>query len=257
MVLKNNKKFIISALFFFVASIFSFAAEVPALKGRINDYADVIDSDDEAQLNEYLTRLDDQTGIQIAVLTVPTIDGESIETYSMRVAESWKLGQKGEDNGALVVLALEEHDIRIEVGYGLEGVLTDTKCGLILRNVIIPEFKDGDYSEGILKGVSNIVGIVLDDEELVDKDVLNEKESENSWGIVFMVFWIIFIIIIITSKGGLWKWLFVSNVARRTNVYRTFNSNSSNFGSGSSFSGGSNFSGGGGSFGGGGASGHW
>ena len=253
MVLKNNKKIIISVLFFAVAAAFSFGLEVPNLQGRINDYADVIDPADEAELTANLARLDEQTGIQIAVLTVPSLEGDSIESFSLNVAEKWKLGQEGEDNGALFVLALEEHDVRIEVGYGLEGLLTDATSGLILRNVVIPEFKNGDYSEGILQGVTNMVGIALGDEELIDKDVLDGDDNDMGIVLIVMIVWVLFIVIVITSKGGLWKWVAISN-ATGSHHHSTPSSSFSSFSGGSSFGG---FSGGGGSFGGGGASAHW
>ena len=244
--------------FFLVAFANVFALDVPALQGRVNDYANVISKNDEQQINEYLTNVENQTGIQIAVLTIPSLKGEDIAAYGVKVAEKWKLGQKGEDNGALLLVAMEERELRIEVGYGLEGLLTDAKCGLIIRNVIIPEFKDGDYSGGIKKGVMNIGGIACGDTEIVDKKVLNEEDEDSGAGLVFMIIWMIFIFVIITSKGGIFKWIFLSNVSR--NVGRNINAGnhssihkSGGFG-GSNFGG---FSGGGGHFGGGGASGHW
>ena len=225
---------------------------------RVNDYANVISKNDEQQINEYLTNVENQTGIQIAVLTIPSLKGEDIAAYGVKVAEKWKLGQKGEDNGALLLVAMEERELRIEVGYGLEGLLTDAKCGLIIRNVIIPEFKDGDYSGGIKKGVMNIGGIACGDTEIVDKKVLNEEDEDSGAGLVFMIIWMIFIFVIITSKGGIFKWIFLSNVSR--NVGRNINAgNHSSIHKSGGFGGGNfgGFSGGGGHFGGGGASGHW
>lgn len=235
-----------------------FALDVPALQGRVNDYANVISKNDEQQINEYLTNVENQTGIQIAVLTIPSLKGEDIAAYGVKVAEKWKLGQKGEDNGTLLLVAMEERELRIEVGYGLEGLLTDAKCGLIIRNVIIPEFKDGDYSGGIKKGVMNIGGIACGDTEIVDKKVLNEEDEDSGAGLVFMIIWMIFIFVIITSKGGIFKWIFLSNVSR--NIGRNINAGNHSSSHKSGGFGGSNFggfSGGGGHFGGGGASGHW
>lgn len=259
--LKNNIAVSKKVLFFtFFLTFFTnlFALDVPALQGRVNDYANVISKNDEQQINEYLTNVENQTGIQIAVLTIPSLKGEDIAAYGVKVAEKWKLGQKGEDNGALLLVAMEERELRIEVGYGLEGLLTDAKCGLIIRNVIIPEFKDGDYSGGIKKGVMNIGGIACGDTEIVDKKVLNEEDEDSGAGLVFMIIWMIFIFVIITSKGGIFKWIFLSNVSR--NVGRGFNSVHHSSGHGNGGFGGGNFggfSGGGGHFGGGGASGHW
>ena len=258
------KRKFISVIFFICLSCTQlFAVSVPSLSGRVVDNAGIMKSSDREQAEQYLKALEDTTGIQIAVLTMPNIGGEDIASFSIKVAESWKLGQKDKDNGALLVVALEEHDVRIEVGYGLEGLLTDTKCGLIIRNVIIPEFKNGNYSAGILKGVKNMGGVASENAELVSKSVMEESTGDDSIiAIVFMIIWLIFFISIVTSRGGIFKWLFLSRLfgssSHRT-THRTtftptnFSSHSSGF-SGGSFGG---FSGGGGHFGGGGASGHW
>ncbi|MBR1638413.1 MAG: TPM domain-containing protein [Treponema sp.] len=236
-----------------------FAAKVPALKGRVNDYANIINSSAEEKLSAYLQQLDEQQGVQIAVLTVPSLQGDDIASYSMKVAESWKIGNSKTDKGALLVVAYQEHDLRIEVGYGLEDKLTDAKCGLIIRNVIIPQFKNGDYSEGILLGVQNMGGIATDNAQLVSRSVQNSENSDDDiGGVIFMIIWLIFFFAIISSKGGIWKWIFLSNLAgshRRGGFYSGPSHRSSGFGGGS-FGGGS-FHGGGGHFGGGGASGHW
>lgn len=252
MVLKMNKKILLTLLLLCVTS-FAFALDVPPLQGRINDYADVIDSSDEATLTNHLQTLEDKTGIQIAVLTVPSLEGDSIESFSISVAEEWKLGQKGEDNGALFVLALAEHDVRIEVGYGLEGQLTDAACGKILRHIVIPEFKNNDYSEGILQGVTNMVGIVLEDAELIDESAFKEDHSDIIAIVIFLVVWFVVMIVTISAKGGL-RHVVTTGSMMSSASHRSYSSSSSSFSSGGGFSG---FSGGGGSFGGGGASGHW
>lgn len=256
MVLKN-KKLTASIILFAVITVFISAVEVPSLTGRINDYADVLDAGTESKLTGYLKRLEDQTGIQLAVLTVPTIEDESIEGFSMRVAEKWQLGQKGEDNGILITLALAEHKIRIEVGYGLEGVLTDAQSGLILRNAIIPKFKDGDYSEGIDAGVSNIVGLILDDEELLDKDVLKENKGDGYVAFVFIGIWIIFVILIAVTSAKKTRRHGSSSDGPMVTAAILFDTISDIARSSGSSSSSGGFSGGGGGFGGGGASGGW
>lgn len=232
------------------------ALEVPQLKGRVNDTAGIINQHTEKQLDTYLDSLENTTGIQIAVLTIPSLQGEDISSYSLKVCEKWQLGEKGKDNGALLLVAYNDHQVRIETGYGLEDKLTDAKCGLIIRNVIIPEFKNGQYSEGILKGIQNMVGIASDNTELVARNVLEENEQDDSLsGIFFMIIWVIFFFIVISSKGGVFKWIILSNMlgGGRSGHYH---SHSGGFHS-SGFGGGSSFHGGGGNFGGGGASGHW
>ena len=128
------------ALLFLFSAFPAFAVSVPELKGRVNDYAKIIRDSDEREIEEYLYNLEQSSGIQLAVLTMPSLGGDDIASFGIKVADKWKLGGKEKDNGAILIVAYEEHDLRIEVGDGLEGSLTDAKCGLILRNVIVPEF---------------------------------------------------------------------------------------------------------------------
>lgn len=262
-------------LFALIAAVFtysSFAAKVPALTGRVVDNADIISRKDTEEINSYLENLENSIGVQVAVLTVESLDGDSIEDFSMKVAESWKLGQKDKDNGVLITVALEERKIRIEVGYGLEGTLTDTKCGLIQRNAMIPEFRNGDYSEGILKGVKNIVGLLSSDEELVSKSVLEESEKDNSYmGILYGFLWVFgwFILFSCIASGRsnhFLPWIIFTSAYRSTHRGRSgrngstdnfFSGSHNSFGGSSHFGGGSHFSGGGGHFGGGGSSSGW
>ena len=127
------------------------AADVPFLSGRVVDNAEILASGDARQLTEKLKAHEQKTGNQIAVLTVPTIGSDSIEEYATRVFESWKLGQKGKDNGVLVVVAPKDRKMRIEVGYGLEGTLTDVGASRIIRNVMTPAFKDNDFDKGVVR----------------------------------------------------------------------------------------------------------
>ena len=241
-----------------------FAATVPALKGRVNDYAKIIRDSDEREIEEYLASLEQSTGIQIAVLTMPSLDGEDIASFGIKVADKWQLGDKEKDNGALLLVAYAEHDLRIEVGDGLEGSLTDAKCGLILRNVIIPEFKTGNYSAGIKKGVMNMGGIASGDESAVSKSVLNDnsKYEDEAGFILAVLFWIIFVLIAIISR--------VNRGRRRGRYYHNGNTIAwiaadaalrsmmrGSGGGGRSSGGFGGFSGGGGHFSGGGASAHW
>jgi uncharacterized protein len=132
--------------------------DVPYLTGRIVDNSNIMEALTRGQLSERLKAHEQATGNQIVVLTVQTIGDVSIEEYAVKVFEAWKLGQKGKDNGVLVVVAPGDHKMRIEVGYGLEGTLTDGTCGQIIRNVMTPRFKANDYNGGIDEGVKAIVG---------------------------------------------------------------------------------------------------
>lgn len=254
-----NKRILFLLILVSFCSIPLFSAKVPELKGRVNDYANVINDKTEAEINEYLSALENQSGIQIAVLTVQSLEGEDIASFGIKVADAWKLGSEAEDNGAILIAAMQEHDLRIEVGDGLEGELTDAKCGLILRNVIIPAFREGDYSLGILKGVQNMGGVASGNMEIVTTSVKEEREEDvNIGSIIAVIFWIIFFSVVVSSKSGIWKWLFFSSAANNHYKRYTGPSGGSSRGFGSSMSSfGSSFHGGGGHFSGGGASGHW
>mgnify|MGYP001428747516 CR=1 FL=1 len=138
----------------------AWAAPVPQLKGRVNDYAGLLGDIARRQLDAMLADLERTDGTQIVVLTIPSLEGQTIEAYAIQVAEKWGLGQKDNDNGALLVIARNDRKIRIEVGYGLEGRLTDLTAGRIIRNVIAPQFKAGRFDQGILDGVNAMIATV-------------------------------------------------------------------------------------------------
>ena len=136
------------------------ALDVPRLQGHVNDYADLLSPATEAQLEHVLKTLESTDSTQIVVLTIESLRGDSLEDFSLRVVETWKIGQKGLDNGALLLVARDDRKIRIEVGYGLEGALTDMTSGQIIRNVIAPRFQQGDFNQGIIDGVGAMVAAV-------------------------------------------------------------------------------------------------
>jgi uncharacterized protein len=131
--------------------------DVPYLTGRVVDNAEILRPDTRKRIAEALRQHEQRSTNQVAVLTVPTLGGESVEEYAVRVFEHWKLGQKGKDNGVLLLVAPQERRMRVEVGYGLEGVLPDAVAARVIRNVMTPRFKDGDYDGGIAQGVDAIV----------------------------------------------------------------------------------------------------
>jgi uncharacterized protein len=136
------------------------AMEVPPLQARVNDHARMLSSSVGSQLETVLAELERTDGTQVVLLTIDSLKGDSLEDFSIRVVEKWKLGQKDFDNGVLLLIAKNDRKIRIEVGYGLEGKLTDLVSGRIIRNVIAPPFKMGRFDQGILDGISAIVGVV-------------------------------------------------------------------------------------------------
>jgi uncharacterized protein len=139
------------------------ALEVPYLQGRVTDDAEILSQAAFDRLGTLLADHEARTTDQVVVLTVNTLDGESIEDFALRVFEAWKLGQKGKDNGVLVVVAPQDRRMRIEVGYGLEGQLTDLEAGRIIRNVMTPRFKIDDFDDGIEQGVVAILAQLDDD----------------------------------------------------------------------------------------------
>jgi uncharacterized protein len=153
--------FSLTLLFVLVSATHTVFAQltVPPLGGkRVHDLANVLSSQTVQNLEYQLTLHQDSTGNQIAILIIPTLNGESLEEYSLRVAhDEWKLGSEKNDNGALLLIAVEDRKMRIEVGQGLEGVLTDALCSQIIRNEMAPEFRRGDYDAGVLLAINAIV----------------------------------------------------------------------------------------------------
>jgi uncharacterized protein len=133
------------------------AIEVPYLTGRVNDYAGVIPAETRERIERRLEAYEKETTVQIAVLTVGSLDGEALEDYSMKVAETWKLGRKGKDNGVLLLVAQRDRKMRLEVGYGLEATLPDALCRRILDGVVRPRFRAGDYGGGVESGVDAVI----------------------------------------------------------------------------------------------------
>ncbi|HPA57546.1 MAG TPA: TPM domain-containing protein [bacterium] len=223
-----------------------FALDVPFLKGRVTDNAGLLSSDAAIRIEQKLASLETSDSTQIAVLTVPTLDGDSIEDFSMRVAEQWKIGQKGLDNGALLIIAKDDRKLRIEVGYGLEGKLTDATSGRIIRQVIVPYFKRNDFEGGVEAGVDAMIAAAKGEFTPPDNQL---PISEKLWPLIFIIFMIFLMILLrgTINKDG--------HGGFRSSGYRGggYRGGGGGFGGG----GGGGFSGGGGSFGGGGSSGGW
>lgn len=138
----------------------AWALEVPALTGRVVDLAHVLPVDVAASLSRDLAVHETKTSNQVVVLILPSLEGEPLESFSHRVGTTWKLGQKGTENGVLLLVALRERKVRIEVGYGLEGTLTDLRSSHIIRQEIVPRFRTGDMPDGIVAGVQAILGTI-------------------------------------------------------------------------------------------------
>ena len=156
------KKIYLWLIFFIVLFSYtpSYCLEVPKLKGHVNDYANILSDSSEQQIEIFLSELERSDSTQIVVLTIPSLEGENLEEYSIKVVDEWKIGQKGLDNGAMLLIAKNDRKLRIEVGYGLEGSMTDLISGQIIRNIIAPQFKSGNFDKGVIDGVHAMVGVV-------------------------------------------------------------------------------------------------
>jgi uncharacterized protein len=151
---------LVAFLFTIHYSLFnSFALEVPALKGHVNDYANMMSQDTRLQIENELKAFEQSDSTQIVILTVPSLEGEVLEQFSIKVAEAWKIGQKGKDNGAILLVSKQDRKTRIEVGRGLEGKLTDLMAGRIVNSVINPRFKQGDFDGGFIAAAQAIIDV--------------------------------------------------------------------------------------------------
>lgn len=169
------------------------AMDVPPLNARVNDYARMLGNGVARQLEAVLADLERTDGTQVVLLTIESLSGDSLEDFSIRVVDAWKPGQKGFDNGVLLLIAKRDRKIRIEVGYGLEGKLTDLVAGRIIRNVITPQFKLGRFDQGIIEGISAIVGTVRGEFTAPHTPRRSKRGSGASSGIFALVALIFFI----------------------------------------------------------------
>src|ERR1700678_739341 len=141
----------------------AFAADFPPLTGRVVDQANILSPVTKADLERKLADLEQKSRIQLVVATVSSLDGEEIEPYAYGLFRAWKLGDAKDNNGALLLVAPKERRVRIEVGYGLEGTLTDATSSVIISNAITPRFKAGDFDGGVARGVEDIITVLTTD----------------------------------------------------------------------------------------------
>lgn len=283
--------FILASTLTSAFALVAHALDVPPLTGQIVDLAHVLPSSTVESLTAKLAAHESQSSNQVAVLIVPSLEGESLEEFSHRVATTWKLGQKGTDNGALLLVAIKERKVRIEVGYGLEGVLTDARSAQIIRNEIVPRFRAGDIPGGVMEGINAIVKTIEGTYQASEKAVPRQESDVIGQVVVAVIVGLLVGLVLMNihrfigpvAGAGLSTllapWLVPALVAsgitlllllmigasgtgRRRSRYSGmddwvwYSSRGGGWGGGS-FGGGGGFSGGGGDFGGGGASGNW
>ena len=221
--------------------------EFPPLTGRVNDRAGLLSERDERELEAALARFEAETTNQIVVVTVETLQGLPIEDYGYQLGRHWGIGQAGKDNGALLIVAPEEREVRIEVGYGLEGELTDAQSRTIIETQILPHFRQGDFAAGIKAGVAAMIETLGGsyDPALPPVQVRDSERAPSPFPLAVAL--PIIMIIILNRLFG--------RRPRRGGRYRGYGGPVIVPGGWGGRGGG--FSGGGGSFGGGGASGRW
>lgn len=236
----------------------AFAQSFPALTGRVVDNAQMLDPITRTALERKLQAYEDKSTDQVVIATINSLDGYEISDYANRLFRHWQLGQKGKNNGVLLLIAKEDRKVRIEVGRGLEGNLTDALSKYIIQGAIVPKFRAGDPSGGVSLATDNIISVLSGDaEELKRRSVRPEKQEE--FDVTALIPVIIFIIIVLIMMRNM-----KSAHLRRNNPYAPSNNwvvlpaPTIGWGDGGGFSGGGGgFGGGGGDSGGGGASGSW
>lgn len=170
------------------------ARPVPELSGRVNDYAGLLAPATVKQLETVLADLEQSDSTQIVVLTITSLDGDSLEGFSLRVVEQWRIGRHELDNGALLLVARDDRKLRIEVGYGLEGTLTDLVAGQIIRNVITPQFRLGNFDQGVIDGVGAMIAAVRGEFQApADKQRHRQGSGEDLGGLVTALLFLFFI----------------------------------------------------------------
>jgi uncharacterized protein len=227
------------------------APTFPALTGRVVDDAGIIPADVEQRLVSKLAALEDKTTDQFVVATVKSLDGYDIQDY-----RAWGIGQKGKNNGVVLLVAPGEHKVGFEVGYGLEGTLTDALTQVIIQNAILPRFRANDFSGGIERAVDDTIQVLTGNAPELQQQAEKRQADNSGWGpwVPLLLFFVVFIVLNSLGRrgrgGGFLAGMLASSI---------LNSRRDGWGGGGGggWSGGGGFSGGGGSFGGGGSSGSW
>ncbi len=234
------------------------APTFPPLTGRVVDNANILSPAVEASLTEKLTALETSSGRQLVVVTLPTLQGYEIEDYGYQLGRAWAIGDKKINDGALLIVAPNDRKVRIEVGYGLEGVMTDALSSVIIQTAILPKFKAGDMEGGVVAGADALVQqLSLPDDQAranATAAASTAREHKSAPPLAFIIFLVVFWVIIASLRGGRGRgglagalpWIILGGL-----------SGGGRHDSGGWGGGGGGFSGGGGSFGGGGSSGSW
>lgn len=190
-------RFIITIFVLIITSLV-YSETVDELKpiGFVSDFANILDSESYQKMKIITTELEQKTSSEIAVVTVKNTDGGSIEDFAVKLFEKWGIGKKGKDNGVLFLTSVEDRKVRIEVGYGLEGVLPDGLCGEILDKYVLPYFKQGDYSNGIIMGTAAITSIIAKDSNVELTGAIVPVSGKRKQSLVRIIFNLLFFLVL-------------------------------------------------------------
>ena len=246
-----KKIFIIAAFFIFTGIGFCEEPRFQNYTGYVNDYAGILSDGTKAKLSALSSEIETKTTSQLAILTIDTTAPLDIETYAVKLFEKWGIGQKGKNNGVLILVAVKDRHARIEVGYGLEGAIPDALAKNIIEKSMLPFFKSGDYNAGILQSAAVISKLIAGEYNVEISELENIKiAAPSKQPSIFDFLFIIFIIIILIRARLFWFFPILSGGGGRSGGYWSGSGSSGGFGGG--------FGGFGGGFsGGGGASGSW
>jgi uncharacterized protein len=233
------------------------ARDVPALRGHVNDDAGMLSASAEQALEQKLAGYEQQTQHQFALLTIESLEGDALEDFSIRVVESWKLGQKGKDDGLLLLIVKRERKLRIEVGYGLEGDVTDAFSAQVIRNVITPALRAGNVEQGVGQAFDVLMKKAAGESvpQAAVAPPRRERSGRSPVGLLIMAFLVLsFFVLPLFTRGGRRGGFLAGAIGGGWGGYGGGSRGGGGWGGGG---GGGGFGGGGGGFGGGGSSGSW
>ncbi len=202
----NRPRTTLAAILLSALATGALALDVPTLEGRVNDLANLLSSESESRIEEVLAKLEKDTGAQVIVLTLASLEGEQLEEYSFRVAETWRLGREAQDDGALLLIAKNDRKMRFEVGYGLEPVLTDVMTKRILDQVLRPSFRAGDFDGGVERAIDAVDGLIRGTSTLPPPGPgdMQTDLPPRIFGALWLLFLVPFVFVVIGTNPFQW-----------------------------------------------------
>lgn len=202
----NRGRSVLAALLLCAIAATAFALDVPSLRGRVNDYAGLISQSAESRIDSTLAQLETDKGAQVTVLTIDSLQGEQLEDFTLRIAETWELGREEEDDGALLFISKNDRKMRLEVGYGLEPVLSDVLSRRILDQILRPSFRAGDFDGGVERAVEAIDGLIRGTSTLPPPSASSSQADlpPRMFGVMWLLFLIPFVLLVVGTNPFQW-----------------------------------------------------